>query len=116
MDHGGSWRLTEDWPPPRMRPTAHYLPADVAALFDLETLEVSKDSFVDEELRSHYSDLLYQVACRDGMPGFVYLLFEHKSRPEPLVALDLLRYQVRIWRLWLGQGGARPLPPIIPVV
>ncbi len=94
----------------------HYLPAEVVALFDLDSLQVSKDSFVDEELRAHFSDLLYQVTGKDGRPSLVYLLFEHKSRPEPLVALDLLRYQVRIWRFWLDQRRPLPLPPIVPVV
>ncbi|MBI4332088.1 MAG: Rpn family recombination-promoting nuclease/putative transposase [Chloroflexi bacterium] len=93
-----------------------YLPQEVARLLDADSLELAKDSFVDKELRKHFSDLLYRVNLRDGRGAYVYLLFEHKSYSEPLIALDLLRYLVRIWEQWLKQGGTGPLPPIIPWV
>jgi predicted transposase/invertase (TIGR01784 family) len=44
----------------------------------------------------------------------VYLLFEHKSYPERLIAFQLLRYVVRIWEMVLQQGEG--LAPIVPVV
>ena len=37
----------------------YYLPADLAALLDVESLVVSKDSFVDKDLREHFSDIIY---------------------------------------------------------
>jgi predicted transposase YdaD len=61
-------------------------------------LTVAKDNFIDEALAEHYSDLLYRVQLRAGKEAYVYLLFEHKSAPASRVALDLLRYLVRIWR------------------
>ena len=85
---------------------AHYLPAEVVACFDLGTLRVSKDSCVDEELRSHYSDLHYEVVLRNGGDALVYLLFEHKSHPEPEAGLDLLRYTVKARGLWRKQDGS----------
>ena len=94
-----------------------YLPADLTALLDLDTLELTKDSFADNSLRTHYSDLLYQVKRQDGGDGFVYLLLEHKRTPERLTAFQLLRYVVRIWERVLAQvPGKISLPPIIPVV
>lgn len=36
-----------------------YLPADLTALLDLSQLRLEKDSFVDEKLRSYFSDLIY---------------------------------------------------------
>ena len=36
----------------------HYLPAEVVDLLDLRSLELSKESFIDEQLRGHYSDML----------------------------------------------------------
>jgi len=44
----------------------------------------------------------------------VYVLFEAKSRSDPLVAFQLLRYMVRIWERALRSGEG--LVPIIPVV
>lgn len=99
---------------------ANYLPAEVVSALDLDTLEVVKDSFVDQELREHLSDIVYRIGCRDQgpepSPAYVYLLFEHKSHPEPLVAFQLLRYMVRLWEKTLAGKKAKRLPPIIPLV
>jgi predicted transposase YdaD len=32
-------------------------------LLDIDTLELSKDSFVDKELSEYFPDLLYKVGC-----------------------------------------------------
>jgi predicted transposase/invertase (TIGR01784 family) len=94
----------------------HYLPPQVAAQLDTTALEICKDSFVDPELAEHRSDLLYQVRFHDGGTGYVYVLFEHKSYPEPLIVLDLLRYQLRIWEQWRKAGNSGRLPIILPIV
>jgi predicted transposase/invertase (TIGR01784 family) len=75
----------------------HYLPEKVAALLDPASAQLRKDSFVDEALQEHLSDLLYEVRLREGQEAYLYVLFEHKSYPEPMVAFQLLRYMVRIW-------------------
>ncbi|MCI0395976.1 MAG: Rpn family recombination-promoting nuclease/putative transposase [Chloroflexi bacterium] len=93
----------------------NYLPAPVVEILDLDTLELQKDSFVDPELQEHFSDLLYRVQQRNGEAADVYLLLEHKSGPDTWVALQLLRYMIRIWEMRLRQGAKR-LTPIIPVV
>lgn len=72
---------------------SNYLPPEVVAVLDLSAPELVKDSFVDAELRRHYSDLLYRVRLRDGGDAFVYILFEHKSGPDKWVAFQLLRYE-----------------------
>ncbi len=77
---------------------------------------MSKDSFVDEELRSHFSDLLYTVQHRKG-DLHLYLLFEHKSSPDPWISLQLLRYMVKIWDLYKKQHPkTKQLPAILPLV
>ena len=91
-----------------------YLPSDVANLLDLTTLQIRKDSFVDSDLQEHFSDLLYQVAFRTGSETYIYILFEHKSYPEPEIAFQLLRYLVRIWEQDRKQHN--PLRPILPLV
>lgn len=75
---------------------ARYLPPTVATLFDLDTLELRKDSFIDRDLQQPFSDLLYQLSLRQGAKVFVYTLLEHKSSVEPLTSFQLLRYKVRI--------------------
>ncbi len=93
-----------------------YLPPDIVAQLDLAGLHIVKDSFVDPDLREHFTDLLYQTCLQDGQDAYLYVLFEHKSHPEPLVAFQLLRYLVRIWEQVLKQGPVSHLPPIVPVV
>jgi predicted transposase/invertase (TIGR01784 family) len=92
-----------------------YLPADLLPLLDLNHLALQDGSFIDENLREHQSDLLYQSSLRDErQPLYLYFLFEHKSYLDELVALQLLRYMLRIWEDQVKQK--RPLAPIIPLV
>jgi predicted transposase/invertase (TIGR01784 family) len=76
---------------------AHYLPTEVQAVLDLNSLSLTKDSFIDEALQGHYSDLLYQVTRQDGKGAYVYVLLEHKSYADRWTVFQLLRYIVRIW-------------------
>jgi len=92
----------------------YYLPPVIAELLDVSSAELVKDSFVDGELREHFSDLLCEVGLRGGGGAYVYVLFEHKSSPEPLIAFQLLRYMVRVWEYSLRQRAR--LWPIVPVV
>jgi predicted transposase/invertase (TIGR01784 family) len=94
----------------------HYLPPNIVETLDLETLQPVKDSFVDDELRDHFTDLLYETRLQADTLAYVYLLFEHKSYSEPWVAFQLLRYMVRIWEYVLEQRQVTILPPIIPLV
>jgi predicted transposase/invertase (TIGR01784 family) len=94
----------------------NYLPEKVIELLDMSSLSLQKGSFVDQDLRQHFSDLLYRVSLRNGQEAFVYILLEHKSFPEYMVAFQLLRYLVRIWEHELRQDGKKPLTPIVPLV
>lgn len=44
----------------------HYLPDKVRKIVDLNTLEISKDSFIEKDLSDYYSDLLYKVNLVGG--------------------------------------------------
>ncbi len=75
-------------------------------------------SFVDEALRGTQSDMLFEVELASGGLALVYVLAEHKSRPDPGTPLQLADYMVRIWTRY-AQGRAdrlRALPPVLPVV
>ena len=96
-----------------------YLPREILRRMKLDTLKIAKDSFVDQELRDYFSDVLYKVKFK-GRNGYVYLLFEHKSYPDRLIHLQLLEYMLKIWRLYLKQQrrkhAAKRLPIILPIV
>jgi predicted transposase/invertase (TIGR01784 family) len=92
----------------------NYLPPAAVDALNLATLELQQESFIDEELRPHFTDLLYAVQQQGGVPAHVYILFEHKSYADRLTSFQLLRYLVRIWERMLRQG--EPLAPVIPLV
>ncbi|MBK8046896.1 MAG: Rpn family recombination-promoting nuclease/putative transposase [Anaerolineales bacterium] len=93
-----------------------FLPPAVIAELDLSTLALRKDSFIDEEFRQQFADLLYAVQLTDQSQAFVYVLFEHKSYPQPLMALHMLRYMVRIWEQGLRESRTALPTPILPIV
>jgi predicted transposase/invertase (TIGR01784 family) len=95
------------------------VPGPVVELLDLGSISVSRDSFVDSKLRRSQSDVLIRTRLR-GRPACVYVLVEHKSRPERWTVLQLLKYMVRIWekevKVRTGKSVKEPLPVIIPVI
>ncbi|MCP4133491.1 MAG: Rpn family recombination-promoting nuclease/putative transposase [bacterium] len=91
------------------------LPEDVLKLADLSSLEICKDSFIEEELRDYFSDLLYKIRMKD-VPGYIYFLFEHKSYIEKHIHLQVMEYKGKIWRLHLKQNPKDRLPVIVPLV
>ena len=93
---------------------ARHLPSAVVEQLDLGTLQAAKDSFIDDELRGSYSDLLYTVQRKGGGEAAIYLLLEHKSQPDRLTPFQGLRYVVRINEHRLRND--LPLCVVIPVV
>lgn len=94
----------------------NYLPDAILRQINLDSLNISKDSFVDHAFKEFHSDLLYRVDF-SGHAGYVYLLFEHKSYPEKYIHLQLMEYMVKIWRLHLKQRPeTTALPQIVPIV
>jgi len=97
------------------------LPAAIVARIDLSSLSLRPGSFVDEHLQDRCSDILYaaRIAGRDAL---IYVLWEHKSEPEPFTPLQVMRYVVRIWDQHLAslpkkkRGEVRKLPVIVPIV
>lgn len=91
----------------------NYLPQKLMGIIDIETLEPQKDSYIDEELKEGFSDLLFRANI-NKREGYLYLLFEHKSYPSRDVAFQLLKYTVKVWDTKIGETGQ--LPIIIPLV
>jgi predicted transposase YdaD len=92
------------------------LPKSILAKVDLDTLAPVPGTFRDEALKTSQSDLLFSVELA-GRPALVYVLLEHKSYHDPWVALQLLRYVVRIWEKALrAEPPPARLPPVIPLV
>ena len=93
----------------------NYLPADILSLTDLDTIEISKDSFIEDDLKDFFSDLLYKVQLGQ-QEGFIYILFEHKSYKDNHIHIQMLEYMIKIWRLHQKQIKTDALPIVIPLV
>lgn len=96
---------------------AHHLPADLLAAVDLDSLEIATESHLAADLRESCSDLVYRLRWRSGESLDIYLLFEHKSRPEHWTLLQLLRYVVAAGERHRQQHPkTKRLPPVYPLV
>jgi len=93
----------------------HYLPDEILGIIELETLHLQKDSFVAEDLKEYFSDLLFSTTM-NGEEGFLYFLFEHKSYADKNISFQLLTYMIEIWESKWHKEEYKELPFIIPVV
>ena len=92
------------------------LPPGLVARLDLDRLALVPGSLVDATLRWRHTDLLF-TAPLDGREAFVYVLVEHQSGNDPLMAFRMLRYVVRVWDSYLaGNPKATRLPAVVPLV
>ena len=97
-----------------------HMSQEILKRFDLDTLRLEPTTYVDKKLKKHYSDLVFSVRLVGYKNRFarIYLLFEHKSYPDPLTGVQILKYMALQWlelqeQHMLVDGK---LPPIIPIV
>ena len=94
----------------------NYLPQEILDIVDISSISAEKDSFIDEELKEIFSDLLFR-AIINGKVGYIYFLFEHKSYSWESTPLQLLKYMIAIWETIISsKTGNNKLPIIIPLV
>lgn len=91
-----------------------HLPPRLAALCDLSTLRLESGSFVEEDLRHYYSDVLYSLRAASG-EGYIYALIEHQSSPDRHMAFRLMRYAIAAMQRHLDKGYHQ-LPLVIPML
>lgn len=91
------------------------LPDNLCNVIDMETLQISDDSFVDERLQEHLSDICYTAKINSEQTLRLTLLFEHKSeQPDTPLMAQLQRYVSNIWASDLRQRKALSL--VLPIV
>jgi predicted transposase/invertase (TIGR01784 family) len=93
----------------------HYLPPALREQLDLDSLQPTTTTLVDEDLAEHQNDLLYEVKTTAGHDLYLYILLEHKSHPDKWVLLQLLRYMLKLWQKE-AEENAPFLRPILPVL
>lgn len=91
-----------------------YLPENIKKQCDFSSLSFKAGSFVEKDLKHHFSDILYSVKIA-GAQGYIYTLIEHETTPRKLTPFKLLRYQIAIMKQHLDQGH-QTLPIVIPLL
>ena len=83
-----------------------HLPQGILQHADLDSLYLENISYLDDNLRKHFSDLVFSVIIgkEEFSAAKVYLLFEHKSSPESLLGMQILRYMALQWKEIYDQG------------
>ena len=97
---------------------AIYLPSEILNKCDLSTLIIESGSYIDNELRKRFSDIVYKVTLNSGNGyAYIYTLVEHQSSAVKLMPLRILKYQMEIiFNHVKNYGEDEPLPVVIPVV
>ncbi|TCL02962.1 Rpn family recombination-promoting nuclease/putative transposase [Sodalis ligni] len=91
-----------------------HLPSALREMCDLGTLAITSGSFVEDDMRAQYSDMLYMLQTSEGV-GYVYCLIEHQSSADEMMAFRLLRYSIAAMHRHLEQGHKK-LPLVIPLL
>ncbi|MCL1435772.1 Rpn family recombination-promoting nuclease/putative transposase [Enterobacter hormaechei] len=91
-----------------------YLPEAILQRCDFSTLRLQSASFIDEDLRAWYSDVLWSVQTTCGT-GYVYVVIEHQSSPDSHMAFRLMRYAIAAMQRHLD-AGHKTLPLVVPML
>uniref|UniRef100_UPI00119E9E6D Rpn family recombination-promoting nuclease/putative transposase n=1 Tax=Yersinia mollaretii TaxID=33060 RepID=UPI00119E9E6D len=91
-----------------------HLPSEFRKICDLNTLQLESGSFIENDLRAYYSDVLYSLKTQTH-EGYVYALIEHQSSPDKHMAFRLMRYAIAAMQRHLDAGNDQ-LPLVIPIL
>ncbi len=89
-----------------------HLPAELRKICDLDTLQLASGSFVEEDLKAQYSDVLYSLNMQ-GAPDYLHILIEHQSSPDKKMAFRMIRYAIAAMHRHI-EAGYEQLPLVIP--
>jgi predicted transposase/invertase (TIGR01784 family) len=89
-------------------------PIELRENINLESLELSNNSFIDETLNEHFADLVYLCKYQGKHKIRISFLFEHKSYQEPYPHLQLLRYLLNAWEQ--DKKEKKGLTLMIPII
>lgn len=80
-----------------------HLPDALRAICDTETLKLESGSFVEDDLRAYYSDVLWSLKTSEG-DGYIYTIIEHQSTADAHMAFRLTRYAIAVMQRHLDAG------------
>ena len=94
----------------------HFYP-EIARIADFESLRLENNSSIRPNLKQFEADVIYRCRFKGEADAHFYfcLLFEHKSKPDKYVAVQVGFYIMELlYRMVKKQG--RELEPVLPLV
>jgi recombination-promoting nuclease RpnB len=68
------------------------IPEDDLNKIKIDTLHHIPTTFVDENLKGLFSDIVFECELQDGRKAYCTIIIEHKSAQDPLAGFQLLKY------------------------
>ena len=94
-----------------------HLPDEVKKIIRLDTIKPTKETFIEEHLRSSACDILFETKFENEEDGYIYLIVEGQSSHDPLMAFRLLKYMLEICSRHLKLYGEQDkLPLVYPMI
>ena len=91
---------------------AHLSPA-ITQRIQWDSLRLSNKSFTDAKLAQLHSDLVYSCQIDNRS---IYILVEQQTKPDPLPAFRLLRYNVALLEEHLAQNKKEKQRKHLPII
>jgi len=97
----------------------NYLPNELVKQIDFKSLKLAPSAFHNKKLSKSEADILYScnllASGKSIKPAYIYILIEHQSSQDKLLALRIHEYTLSIWRQHL-KAGHKSLPIVMPLV
>ena len=99
--------------------------SEIVASLDFSKVQLVNTTFIPDNLREQESDMVFLLPFRDAdeTEVMIYILIEHQSTVDPVMAFRLLFYMCLIWdqqrQKWVSENvpkSAWRFRPIIPVL
>ncbi len=92
-----------------------FLPKDLLDKLDLNTLEIDPNSYIDDELKETFSDLVWSCRLKNNQQQRkIAFLFEHKSYKPAYPHFQINDYQRNAWKAQIA-ANQQPVP-ILPII
>lgn len=94
-----------------------FLPDDLIRQLDFSTLRITSNTFLTDEMKSQFADLVLECAMKDSdSPNLlISFLYEHKSAPDRFALLQVEEYLLKAYRKQIAEKN-EPLKLIVPIL
>lgn len=94
-----------------------HLPRSILTKVDLNSLEICKESYIEDDLKESIDDIVYKVKIEEEQQGYIYLALEHQSTAKHFMAFRFIKYQLAIIDNHLKQNPkSKYLPLVFPLL